>query len=151
MRLLSELIGIFLIVMGRKVEPEVIKPTSVARISITDLRSLIKDKYPGCDLYLSDKEYLLCSHDDIALFLAQDSSNKETYIEEKYDCDDFSYRLMGQFSIPDWSDLAFGIIWTQIHAFNIMITEQEEILFVEPQTDELIEPTGDEDVRLIVI
>lgn len=122
---------------GKKpiVEPETIKPTSTKRISISELGMLIRGKYPECKMYLSDRRYRLCSYDDIALFLAQDETNKMGYIPEKRDCDDFSYRLMGQFSIPEWSDLCFGIIWTYTHAFNCFVTEDKELLFVEPQND----------------
>lgn len=135
----------------KKVEPEKIQPTSTVRISYEDLFSLIKRKYPDSFLYLSDKEYLLCDYDDIALFLAQDESNKETYVENEYDCDDFSYRLMGQFSIPGWSSLCFGIVWTMTHSMNCFIDVTGKFWFIEPQTDELMKTTDTGNVRLIVI
>lgn len=134
----------------KKVEPERIKPTSSQRISYGDLFCLIKNTFPSCELYLSDSNYLLCSYDDIALFLAQDQTNKMDYIIEERDCDDFSYRLMGQFSIPDWSNLCLGIIWTDNHAFNCFVTEDKELLFIEPQTDEISGKLR-EKVRLIVL
>jgi len=123
--------------LQKKVEPESILPTSTKRIKGEVLYKLLRDKFPDAELYLSDKDYLLCSYDDIALFLAQDNTNKMGYIKEILDCDDFSYRLMGQFSIPGWSDLAFGIVWSNVHALNICVTEDLEVLFVEPQSDEL--------------
>lgn len=64
-------------------------------------------------------------------------------------CDDFSYRLMGQFSIRGWSDLCFGIVWTYYHALNCVVAENGEVYFIEPQSDELLEPT--DDLRLIII
>ena len=134
------------------VEPEVILPTSTERIPVDELNTLIKGRFIDCQLYLSDLNYLLCSYDDIALFLAQDETNKMTYISEKRDCDDFAYRLMGQFSIPEWSDLCLGIIWTTNHAFNVFITEDKEILFIEPQSDTITpDVIGGADVRMMVI
>jgi len=95
-------------------------------------------------IYLSDsKLYLMCNRADIETFLKQDDTNKMGYVAEQRDCDDFSYRLMGQFSIPDWSALAFGIVWTNLHALNIIVTEDDKVLFIEPQTDDIIENLED--------
>ena len=119
------------------VEPETILPVSTKRISITELYSIIQSKFNGARIYLSDNEYLLCNPNDIALFLAQDETNKMGFVTEERDCDDFSYRLLGQFSIPDWSQLCFGIVWTDKHALNCFIDEDKNIWFVEPQTDSI--------------
>ena len=73
--------------LQKKVEPESIKPTSTKRITYKALHKLLRDKSPDAELYLSDKEYLLCSYDDIALFLAQDETNKMDYQSELYDCE----------------------------------------------------------------
>ena len=100
-------------------------------------------------IYLSDVWYWLCSEADIETFLAQDDTNKAvaylpygtppgmTYVSEERDCDDFSYRLMGQLSIPEWSGIAFGIVWTDKHALNCFIDETGKFWFVEPQTGKL--------------
>ena len=118
-------------------------PTSQEVITGTDLWKLLNEKFPNVPLYLSDALYLLAKYDDIALFLAQDQTNKFEYKSQSFDCDNFSYRLMGQFSVPEWSALTFGIMWTQKHALNIVVTEDKEVFFVEPQADELLaEPKG---------
>ena len=88
-------------------------------------------------IYLSDSLYWLCSDKDIENFLSQDDTNKMGYIAEERDCDDFSYRLMGQLSIPDWSGIAFGIVWTNLHALNCFIDDMGVFWFVEPQTNKL--------------
>ena len=144
------LLAIISLLNKPKVEPETIKPTSTKRITLEELYALLKDKFPTAEIYLSDRDYLLCHYDDIALFLAQDETNKMTYIAEERDCDDFSYRLMGQFSIPDWSDLCFGIIWSTTHAENVAITEDMKVVFVEPQNDQLSD-TISGDIRFIMI
>jgi len=136
-------------IFREKVEPERILPTSTERIEHEELLSLLQTHLPEAGIYLSDREYLLCKYDDMALFLAQDETNKMGYIPEERDCDDFSYRLMGQFSIPGWSDLCFGIVWTDYHALNCMIDEDKKIWFIEPQTDEIKEIAHP--IRLLVI
>jgi len=132
-----------------KVDVEKIVPTSTRRISSAALYGLLEGKFPSVPLYLSDNTYLLCTYDDIALFLAQDQTNKMEY-KDGYDCDDFAYRLMGQFSVPGWSDLCFGIVWTRTHALNCMVTKDFDFYYIEPQTDELYE-VSDETLRFIMI
>ena len=90
-------------------------------------------------IYLSDAWYWLCSDADIETFLGIDRTNKDQYVAEEHDCDDFSYRLMGQLSIPEWSGVAFGIVWTDKHALNCFIDEAGKFWFIEPQTDKLQE------------
>jgi len=119
----------------RKSIPEKIKPTSQRVISMGELYNLLRKRFPKGELYLSDHLYLLCSKADISKFLQQDATNKYKYQPEKFDCDDFAYRLMGQFSVPDWSYLAFGLVWTDRHALNCFVTEDLEFYFIEPQND----------------
>ena len=42
-------------------------------------------------------------------------------------------------SIPGWSDLAFGIIWTDKHALNCFVDENKKFWLVEPQNDKIME------------
>ena len=94
-------------------------------------------------IYISDNEYWLCSKEDIEKFLMQDRTNKKDYVKEEYDCDDFSYRLMGQFSVKDWSGIALGIAWTNRHALNCLIDDTGKFRFIEPQSDKLQEKLED--------
>lgn len=111
------------------------KPTIRAEITITDLYKLLRDAFPEASIYLSDKVYNLCNLEDIEEFLKQDKTNHSKYVPEDYDCDDFSYRLMGQFSIPGWSSLAFGIFWSDVHALNAFIDQNLDFWYIEPQSD----------------
>jgi len=106
-----------------------------AEISHNDLRALLQAKFPVVPLYLSDNVFRLCDITDIEKFLDLDETNKIKYQAEKMDCDDFAYRLMGQLSIPPWSNIAFGICWTDKHALNLMVDNNGDIWFIEPQTD----------------
>lgn len=116
-------------------------PESTKRITSGEIRDVLYQKFhlaPG-KVFLSDKKYLLCDILDIHYFLERDKTNKVNYVPEAMDCDDFSYRLMGQLSIPGWSDLAFGIVWTDIHALNCFIKDNGKFYFIEPQTDVITE------------
>jgi len=124
----------------KKELPSKIRPTSTRVISAQGLLVILRRKFPDSgEIYLSDHNYLMCNKADIELFLRQDATNQWKYQAETFDCDDFAIRLWGQFTIPEWSHLAFGMVWTQVHAMNILVTEDDEVFFVEPQSDELLE------------
>ena len=76
------------------------------------------------------------------------------FVAEDRDCDDFSYRLMGQFSIRGWSQLCLGIVWTHTHALNCFVDENKKLWFIEPQTDKIqegLEEWQGSQIRIIVI
>jgi len=102
--------------------------------------NIINAAFPAAPhIYLSDNSYELCSKADYQWFLANDPTDKFTYIVEKFDCDDFTYRLTGQLSVPGWSAIADGTIWTEAHAFKFFIDEAGKLWFVEPQTDAIFD------------
>ncbi len=112
------------------------EPTSIGEIDNPELYKLLKELFPDATIFLSDKTYKTCSLSDITTFLKQDMTNKIGYEDELFDCDDFSYRLMGQFSVKPWSALAFGICWTDKHALNCFVDYTRKFRFIEPQSDE---------------
>lgn len=136
-------------------EAETIRqPTSTKEIDINHLRNLLRAQYPDAHIYLSDKTYKLCSPADIKYFLKQDRTDRMKYVAEWWDCDDASYRLLGQFSIPGWSALAFGIAWSEKHALNCMIATDRKLYYIEPQSDtiqEKLEAWQGTKIRLFVI
>jgi len=135
-------------------EPTMPILTSRQRITCSELQDIIKVIAPEAEMFLSDKTYTLCNKDDIFNFLVYDRTDRIEYEAEVMDCDDFSYRLMGNISIPPWSDLAFGIVWTNLHALNCYIGEDKKLHYVEPQADTiqtgLLNWQGDK-IRLIVL
>lgn len=124
-----------------KVE-HITKPSSTREIDMGELQALLTERFPGVsteNFYLSDaRNYKLCNLKDINRFLKADATDRAKYTAERLDCDDFAFRLMGQFSVPDWSDLCIGLVWTSAHALNCLIDQNEDFWFVEPQTDELL-------------
>lgn len=105
-------------------------------------------------IYLSDNTYWLCSKEDIEKFLAIDVTKDFEYVTEKYDCDDFSYRLLGQLSVPEWSGIAFGIVWTNLHALNCLIDDAGKFWYIEPQMgrlQETLEPWQGNEILFIML
>ena len=112
------------------------KPIIRREVSISELYGILNEALDGDgEIYLSDNNFWLCDISDIDRFLKQDKTNRNKYREEVYDCDDFAKRLYGQFAIPEWSHLAFGLIWTAKHAMNICVDTNGDVWYIEPQND----------------
>jgi hypothetical protein len=115
---------------------EEILPSGKKEISFQEKEAFLKARFPGVQLLLT-YQHILPTYDDIAYFLARDQTNKYAYVMPDYICSSYAIRLAGQFSIPKWSELTFGLVWTDKHALNCVITEDMQFYFAEPQTDEL--------------
>lgn len=135
------------------------KPTSTLEVGSATLRGLLNfvldDK---SKLYLADrKHYRLCNTKDLRVFLARDLTDQIKYVAERMDCDDFAFRLMGQFSVPPWSDLAIGIMWTyapNAHALLCYVSDDRKLYYLEPQNDQIrssIIPQYGSGIRLIMM
>jgi len=93
--------------------------------------------------------------------LSLDRLDKAQYEREFFDCDDFAWALMGRLSIGDWAAYAHGVVWTEVdvetheeleargnrrvggvaaHALNFFIDVNHKLWFIEPQTDQILEP-----------
>jgi hypothetical protein len=130
------------------------KPVSSKKASLQELNDFLRARFPNAQLWLSDNSYTLCHYDDIAYFVAVSQIDKMQYKPEEMDCDDFARALWGEFAAPLWSALAIGLVWTDVHALNICITEDWRLLFLEPQTDEMNEKLANwqgSEPKLIVV
>jgi len=123
------------------------------RVDYTYIVEKLVEAYPFAKIYLADQYYWVCPREDIEEFLASDPTDREEYVVEAHDCDDYSFRLMGQFHSKPYSALAFGIAWSKVHAYNIFISKEGEVLLVEPQADQILTPSKDEayNTELIII
>ena len=131
-KLLSTLCGFFV------KEKPILLSTSTGEISKERIREIFRAKFPDGELYISDSTgYRACNLDDINTFLEADQTDKIKYVSQKFDCDNFANRLFGQFSVPGWSDLTIGKMWTDLHACLIVIDQNEELWILEPQSDSL--------------
>lgn len=119
------------------------KPKIVGEITNTEIKEIIEESFPRATIYLSDKKYQLTSVDEIKKFLAVDATSDKKYKKRYHDCDNFSYRLIGQ--MQDWcANLAFGIIWVTgkgfAHGLNCFIDDKKEFWLIEPQSDRIYKP-----------
>jgi hypothetical protein len=128
-------------------------PTDWVLLDYVSVAEKLISAFPRAKLYLSDNDYYTCPKETIATFLSEDPTNLEQYTSELFDCDDFSFRLMGQFHVKPYASLAFGIAWSEVHAYNVFIDSTGQVYLVEPQTDQILLPSNDisYDTALIII
>ena len=130
------------------------KPVIRAEIAGDLLYNLLINKFPEAHIHISDRVKYLCDIDDINAFLKQDETNHIQYTPELMDCDDFTFRLKGQFSTPEWAKIATGIIWTEKHALMFFVDANQDFWWIEPQSDKVqseLESWQGQKVLLIVI
>ena len=120
-----------------------------------EIYCLLQDIFSDASIYMSDDRYDYVNKNKLLTFLAGDKTNLATYIPEDYDCDDFSFRLMGQFHLQGsgFEDKAIGIIWLQqpAHALNVCVTKERKVLLIEPQTDKVYVRPEDYIGQLVVM
>jgi len=86
-------------------------------------------------IYLSDNQYDLTSISEASKFTESTKVANGKWTTDAHDCDNFSFASMGYWSDGLYS-FAYGIAWSQGHAFNIMIDDQKQVWIVEPQTND---------------
>lgn len=116
-------------------------PRVVEKIDSTELRMLLQSEFPRCQILLTDNEYKVTSFEEYQRFITCDSTDLLVYVSEFFDCDDFALRLHGNITVPGWSDLAFGHMFTltenTAHAVNVFVDIDREVWVVEPQNDHI--------------
>lgn len=124
-------------------ETNIPEPFYLENIDYNEVSTILKAEFPIARLYLSDNKYKTTTIDELRNYLRFDLTDKNRYVPEYYDCDDFSYALMGSLSNPSWGCLPFGILWTSTsnsnHAVNCFIDNNRKVWIIEPQTDAVFE------------
>jgi hypothetical protein len=114
-------------------------PKNLVDITGVDIQRLLVTAFSKANIFISDSTYKTTSIDELMRFLKDDKTNEYRYVSDYYDCDDFSYRLMGSIHCVDWGALPFGIVWLSKpsgnHAMNIFIDNEHNIFLIEPQND----------------
>ncbi len=90
------------------------------------------------NVFCSDGAYKIPKKQDIIEFLKLHIFRFRKYVPEKYDCDNYSFSLMGMFTNL-MSGYAIGIVWVHApegnHALNFFINKNLKIWYIEPQTN----------------
>lgn len=93
---------------------------------------------------LLDNRYSTVSKSEMEQFLKLDETDlRKFYVTEYFDCDDFSFRLKGNITTQHNSDIAFFVVLSNTHAFNAFIDHDKKVWYIEPQTDQILDPMGE--------
>jgi len=108
-------------------------PEPAKLIGLNVASSILLDKMeemgcPGAEIYLPDTLMRVYTKESVIKFLELEETDKIVYQAENKDCDDFAAILYGEF---------LGLVWTNLHALNFFISNENELYFVEPQTDQI--------------
>ena len=111
-------------------------PKVLGTINNTELRALLRTK-TSVPLYISDRIFSLTSVEEATKYNKETKVQYNNWLSEKFDCDEFANALYGFWNL-DKNQYAFGIAWSNTHAFNIMIDENKQIWIIEPQSNTFI-------------
>jgi len=113
---------------------------------------------------MGDAQFYLPTLSEVQQLLSASALDRRTWLAERFDCDDFSYVLKGEFSIHayDAGDISYGfstgIIWGNFswvdgfHAVNLVVTNDQVLRLIEPQSDAIFDADQCRDgVSLIVV
>ena len=105
-------------------------------IGLKELKEMLNNHCKN--IYFSDFEYGLTSPALGKKFTRKSDIHLQKYIRNGRDCDEFSLALYNYWNKP-LENFAFGIAWSDSHAFNIGIFKsagQRKIYIIEPQNNE---------------
>jgi len=89
--------------------------------------------------HMADADYQEIDYDYLAAVIALDQSEREQYIAETFDCDDYAYSLMGAVHHDRYTAaMPIFVTWVTTpmggHAV-LSFYDKDEILIIEPQND----------------
>ena len=120
---------------------------SIITISAVELLGLIETQcniaFIDC-LVLEERVYTLPHPSQVGDFLARNKVDGGEYRPEVHDCDNFTKELAGDASKER---ILMGNIKVRIagmrtaHKLNMTVLSDKSVIYIEPQTDEVIEPS----------
>jgi len=116
-------------------------------------QSVVKSKFKGVDIQLSDSHWDLISREQMqkVIDLNRFTTSNYSFQSRVRDCDDYSFALMGMVRklLPG---VCFGIVWVDVvnskgvlqykHAINFFIDSNKQLWFVEPQINMIFSPSS---------
>lgn len=99
------------------------------------------------DFKFADRAYKQANLDAINSVLAADKTDKEKYIAEDFDCDDFAFALVGAFhKNRRTAEMPIFLTWVQTPAGGHAVVSfyfGGAVAIIEPQTDEVFRVPAD--------
>ena len=108
------------------------EPVSYGTITYSEDYNILRGLSP--EVYLSDSFFNLTDMESAKVFTKETKVAYRAWTAQDHDCDNFSFALMGYWS-EGLKSFATGIVWSDNHAFNIMIDKNKVIWIIEPQNN----------------
>ncbi len=130
-------------------------PEGLEKIGISELYTVLAAEFPDAKIMYADTHYATITKTELKKFLKANQIDLYKYIPEYYDCDDFSFALMGAISNPKWGSIPFGILWADVpggaHAVNCFVDKARTVWVIEPQKDNIFRLPKDWKPYLVII
>ncbi len=135
-------------------------------ISSVELRELVANQLGpklarSFGFYIADARYYCTPADDAREIIRASKVDRNTWTEDKFDCDDFAHVLKGHFAEAAYKNgerrkaHCFGVVWGSLpgpHAINWMVNADLKLRFVEPQNDRRFFPrASDRDIYFMLV
>ena len=120
-------------------------------IHAQELKRLVLHHFPQSSVFTTDNLYHVPEEGVMRDWLRDDNTDSYAYRPERHDCDDFSAILIGNLRKWEYENggnhsfavgQAFGTNGSgEGHAYNIVVTVERFLFFIEPQSDAMVTPT----------
>ena len=118
-----------------KSQDKIKPPIFCSKVSNIDLYEYLAGLAPM--IRLSDKIYSTTTIEEAKRYQIKSGVHLRDYKTGSVDCDEYSFESMGFWNKDDLQ-FAYGIAWSDTHAFNLFVSTLGEIYVVEPQTAKFI-------------
>jgi hypothetical protein len=121
------------------------------------IKSTLQQQFTG-NIQILDSWYWVPTRDEVQRFLKESFIDQYQYVAQAYDCDDFALTLMAyarqerhkkmhlkQIPASQYYSWPLGMVCGTrqsgnglvAHAFNVCVTSDADVVYIEPQTDRL--------------
>lgn len=127
-----------------KPEPE--RPFTKLRLRSSQLiRQRLQRQFPNAQIRIRDRDLTATTKREFEAWLERDIGNYKKYHKGWYDCDDYAMELrykMFKFghTYKTTFTIAYceGLLWSEYHAYNLLIDNKDAIYIIEPQNDRIV-------------
>ena len=121
---------------------DITPPKTTGKICWLKVYNILQFNTNCNEINLYDEYYKTAPKSEFERMIDHSIVDKGIYSVDYHDCDDYSFALKGEFSIPKWSALIFGLAFFENHVACIFIDDKNNVWLVEPQSDEIKRANG---------
>jgi len=121
------------------------EPPVLGTITFQEVYNILRQLTPI--VFISDSYFKTTSMEEARKFCINTKVWTKKWVLEDHDCDDFSFAMQGYWHQGLYS-FAFGIMWSETHAFNFLIDNNKQLWIVEPQNNNFYTLEQAKNIRL---